>query len=93
MKKTEDDYTLVSKQAREELNAALKAESSKDLHTRGFDLKPINSRAGSLIYDWEARSDVAEVERICDYPLDIILEEIDQKAVVVFGEKDGVKLR
>lgn len=34
-----------------------------------------------------------EVERICEYPLDIILEEIDQKAVVVFGEKDGVKLR
>ncbi|RCN37831.1 Sybindin-like family protein [Ancylostoma caninum] len=53
----------------------------------------IISRAGSLIYDWEAKSDVAEVERICEYPLDIILEEIDQKAVVVFGEKDGVKLR
>ena len=32
------------------------------------------------------------MERICEYPLDIILEEIDQKAVVVFGEKDGVKL-
>ncbi|KAK6743739.1 hypothetical protein RB195_010811 [Necator americanus] len=53
----------------------------------------IISRAGSLIYDWEAKSDVTEVERICEYPLDIILEEIDQKAVVVFGEKDGVKLR
>lgn len=34
-----------------------------------------------------------EVERICEYPLDIILEEVDQKAVVVFGERDGIKLR
>ncbi|KAK6023001.1 Sybindin-like family protein [Ostertagia ostertagi] len=53
----------------------------------------IISRAGSLIYDWEAKTDVVEVERICEYPLDIILEEVDQKAMVVFGEKDGVKLR
>ncbi|WKX98289.1 hypothetical protein Q1695_013733 [Nippostrongylus brasiliensis] len=53
----------------------------------------IISRAGSLIYDWEAKTDVVEVERICEYPLDIFLEEVDQKAVVVFGEKDGVKLR
>ncbi|KAK6055111.1 Sybindin-like family protein [Cooperia oncophora] len=38
------------------------------------------------------KTDVVEVERICEYPLDIILEEVDQKAMVVFGEKDGVKL-
>ncbi|VDM61178.1 unnamed protein product [Angiostrongylus costaricensis] len=44
----------------------------------------IISRAGSLIYDWEAKTDVVEVERICEYPLDIILEEVDQKAVVVY---------
>ncbi|KAK6039604.1 Sybindin-like family protein [Cooperia oncophora] len=51
----------------------------------------IISRAGSLIYDWEAKTDVVEVERICEYPLDIILEEVDQKAMVVFGEKDGTR--
>ncbi|KJH53080.1 Sybindin-like family protein [Dictyocaulus viviparus] len=92
VEKTEDDYALVNKQVREELNNALRAKSEKDLKARGFDLKPIN-KAGSLIYDWEAKVDNAEVERICEYPLDIFLEEVDQKAVVVFGEKDGVKLR
>ncbi|KAL6726871.1 hypothetical protein Aduo_008800 [Ancylostoma duodenale] len=42
MKKTEDDYALVNKQARDEMNAALKAKCSKDLESRGFNLKPIN---------------------------------------------------
>ncbi|KAJ1374341.1 hypothetical protein KIN20_037011 [Parelaphostrongylus tenuis] len=42
LEKTEDDYTLVNKQVRDELNNALKAESAKDLKSRGFDLKPIN---------------------------------------------------
>ncbi|PIO58342.1 hypothetical protein TELCIR_20226, partial [Teladorsagia circumcincta] len=42
MKKTEEDYTLVNKQVRDDLNKALKAKSSKDLDSRGFTLKPIN---------------------------------------------------
>uniref|UniRef100_A0A7I4YCC1 P53 and DNA damage-regulated protein 1 n=1 Tax=Haemonchus contortus TaxID=6289 RepID=A0A7I4YCC1_HAECO len=42
MRKTEDDYALVNKQIRDDLNKALKTKSSKDLDSRGFTLKPIN---------------------------------------------------
>ncbi|WKX98288.1 hypothetical protein Q1695_013733 [Nippostrongylus brasiliensis] len=42
MRKTEEDYSMVNKQAREELNNVLRAKSSKDLESRGFTLKPIN---------------------------------------------------
>ncbi|KAK5976266.1 hypothetical protein GCK32_009822 [Trichostrongylus colubriformis] len=42
MKKTEDDYALVNKQVRDDLNKALKAKSANDLESRGFTLMPIN---------------------------------------------------
>ncbi|CAI4225689.1 unnamed protein product [Auanema sp. JU1783] len=51
------------------------------------------SRAGSLIYDWELKAEAIEIEKLFEYPLGIILEEIDSKAVVAFGERDGIKLR
>ncbi|EFP04704.1 hypothetical protein CRE_27921 [Caenorhabditis remanei] len=53
----------------------------------------IINRAGSLIYSWEARIETPEVEKTYEWPIDVHLEEVDQKAVVVFGEKEGVKLR
>ncbi|KAF8381426.1 trpp-4, partial [Pristionchus pacificus] len=53
----------------------------------------IINRAGSLIYDYEIKGEQREVERTFEYPLSVVLEEIDQKATVVFGEKDAIRLR
>ncbi|GMT32704.1 hypothetical protein PFISCL1PPCAC_24001, partial [Pristionchus fissidentatus] len=53
----------------------------------------IISRAGSLIYDYEIKGEQREVERTFEYPLSVVLEEIDQKATVVFGEKEAIRLR
>ncbi|CAI5450241.1 unnamed protein product [Caenorhabditis angaria] len=52
------------------------------------------NRAGSLIYHWEGKNEVAEIDKTyTSHPMAVHLEEVDQKAVVVFGEKEGVKLR
>lgn len=53
----------------------------------------IINRAGSLIYDWDAKADCTGVEKTFSYPFDIILDIIDQKVTVVFGERDGIGLR
>lgn len=52
------------------------------------------NRAGSLIFDWENKSDdVARIEKTFNYPLDVILEVVDQKPTVVFGELDGIRIK
>lgn len=55
----------------------------------------IINRAGSLIFDWESRRDenASRIERTFTYPLGMIIEPIDQKPTVVFGERDGILLR
>ncbi|VDK81076.1 unnamed protein product [Litomosoides sigmodontis] len=53
----------------------------------------IINRAGSLIYDWDGKVDYAGVEKTFSYPLDIVLDIVDQKVTVVFGERDGIGLR
>ncbi|VDN40419.1 unnamed protein product [Gongylonema pulchrum] len=53
----------------------------------------IINRAGSLIYDWDSKDDCATVEKTFSYPLDIVLDIVDQKVTVVFGERDGIGLR
>lgn len=53
----------------------------------------IINRGGSLIYDWEGKSDAICVEKTFSYPVDIVLEVIDQRVTVVFGERDGIGLR
>ncbi|KAI6229682.1 Trafficking protein particle complex subunit [Aphelenchoides fujianensis] len=55
----------------------------------------IINRAGSLIFDWENRREegVGRVERTFTYPLGMVIEIIDQKPTVVFGERDGILLR
>ncbi|VDK24151.1 unnamed protein product [Anisakis simplex] len=57
-----------------------------------FQVFVIN-RAGSLIYDWDVKEDSAGVEKTFSYPLDVVLDVIDQKVTVVFGERDGIFLR
>ncbi|KHN80525.1 Trafficking protein particle complex subunit 4 [Toxocara canis] len=47
------------------------------------------NRAGSLIYDWDGKEDSVGVEKTFSYPLDIVLDVLDQKVTVVFGERDG----
>lgn len=53
----------------------------------------IINRGGSLIYDWEGKNDAVRVEKTFSYPVDIVLELIDQRVTVVFGERDGIGLR
>ncbi len=51
------------------------------------------SRAGSLIYDYDlggGRS-TFEIEKTLSYPIDLRIEMHDQRAMVVFGERDGIR--
>ncbi|CAB3396463.1 unnamed protein product [Caenorhabditis bovis] len=52
----------------------------------------IISQAGSLIYDWSSDSGENEVVLTYEYPLNVFLERKYKKVMVVFGEKDGVKI-
>ncbi|CAD5229913.1 unnamed protein product [Bursaphelenchus okinawaensis] len=52
------------------------------------------NRAGSLIYDYENHENEDKViERSFTWPTGIVIELIDQKPTVVFGERDGVRIR
>lgn len=51
----------------------------------------IISRAGGLIYQYERNAQTIEVEKTFSYPLDFVLKEYDDKVVVAFGQRDGVK--
>uniref|UniRef100_A0A7E4VH71 Trafficking protein particle complex subunit n=1 Tax=Panagrellus redivivus TaxID=6233 RepID=A0A7E4VH71_PANRE len=54
----------------------------------------IINRAGSLIFEWENKQDEnIKVEKTFDYPLDVHIEHIDNKPTVIFGARDGIKLR
>ncbi|KAE9551286.1 hypothetical protein FO519_005492 [Halicephalobus sp. NKZ332] len=53
----------------------------------------IINRAGSLIFDWENKSDDSvKIEKTFSYPLDIIIE-ISDRPTVIFGERDGIKVK
>ena len=51
----------------------------------------IVNKAGSLIYHYDYYNAKPEVERTFGHPLDLILKEVDEKLVVAFGERDGIK--
>lgn len=51
----------------------------------------ILNRAGGLIYHYDHFTPKSEVEKTFSYPLDIMLRE-DDKLVVIFGERDGIKV-
>lgn len=51
----------------------------------------IVNKAGGLIYSHDQPSNSAEVEVTFDYPLSIVLEEVDRNLVVKFAEKHGIQ--
>ncbi|GAB1605977.1 trafficking protein particle complex subunit 4-like [Argonauta hians] len=52
----------------------------------------IINKAGGLIYQYDQNSNRPEIEKTFGYPLDIVLKVHDDKVVVSFGERDGVKV-
>ena len=51
----------------------------------------IVNKAGGLIFSHDQPSNSADVEATFQYPLSIVLEEVDRNLVVKFGEKLGIK--
>ena len=49
------------------------------------------SRGGSLIYDLDYNIPKTDVEKTFGYPLDITLKVFDEKLIVDFGARDGIK--
>ncbi|ESO01640.1 hypothetical protein HELRODRAFT_157204 [Helobdella robusta] len=52
----------------------------------------IISRAGGLIYQHDYNLPKVEVEKTFSYPLDLVLKVYDEKVVVAFGQRDGIKV-
>ncbi|XP_064610323.1 trafficking protein particle complex subunit 4-like [Liolophura sinensis] len=52
----------------------------------------IINKAGGLIYHYDNNSSRPEVEKVFGYPLELVLKIFDDKIVVAFGERDGVKV-
>ena len=50
------------------------------------------NKAGSLIYQYNNYESKSEVEKMFSYPLSIVLRDVDEKLVVSFGERDGIKV-
>ena len=50
----------------------------------------IVNKAGGLIFSHDQPGSSAEVEATFNYPLSIVLEEVDRNLVVKFGEKHGI---
>ena len=50
------------------------------------------NKAGSLIYQYNHHEPKSEVEKTFKYPLDITLRDVDEKLVISFGERDGLKV-
>jgi len=51
----------------------------------------IINRAGGLIYQYDHNMPRVEVEKTFSYPLELVLKIYDEKVVVAFGQRDGVK--
>ena len=51
----------------------------------------IVNKAGGLIFSHDQPTTTAEVEARFNYPLGMVLEEVDRNVVVKFGEKLGVQ--
>ena len=51
----------------------------------------IISRAGGLIYQHDYNIPKVEIEKTYSFPLEFVLKVYDEKVVVSFGQRDGVK--
>ncbi|KAK7093756.1 trafficking protein particle complex subunit 4-like [Littorina saxatilis] len=52
----------------------------------------IINKAGGLIYQHDHNASRPEVEKTFSYPLELVLKIFDDKIVVAFGERDGIKV-
>lgn len=52
----------------------------------------IINKAGGLIYQKDVQSSEPEVDTTIKYPLGLTLKEVDDKVVVIFGEREGIKV-
>ena len=50
------------------------------------------NKAGSLIYQYNNYETKSEVEKTFGYPLSVVLRDVDEKLVVAFGERDGIRV-
>lgn len=52
----------------------------------------IINKAGSLIYDFDSpNANRPAIEKTFSFPLELVLKVFDEKVVVSFGERDGIK--
>ena len=51
----------------------------------------IINKAGGLIYQFDHNIPKVEVEKTFSYPLELTLKPYDEKIVVAFGQRDGIK--
>lgn len=71
---------------------------SRDIESAGqyaanmgiFSVYVVN-KAGGLIYQYDNNVPRTEVEKTFSYPLDLVLKHHDEKVVVSFGQRDGIK--
>ncbi|KAK3587913.1 hypothetical protein CHS0354_014427 [Potamilus streckersoni] len=52
----------------------------------------IINKAGGLIYQYDHFTNRPEVEKTFSFPFEIVLKVFDEKVVVAFGERDGIKV-
>lgn len=55
-----------------------------------FSVYVVN-KAGGLIYQWDSYSPRAEAEKTFSYPLDLLLKLHDERVLVAFGQRDGIR--
>ena len=51
----------------------------------------IINRAGGLIYQMDHHQPKTEVEKTFSFPLELQLKIVDERVVVAFGQRDGIK--
>ena len=51
----------------------------------------IINKAGGLIFQYDHNIPRPEVEKTFSFPLELVLKVFDEKIVVAFGERDGIK--
>lgn len=51
----------------------------------------IVNRAGGLIFQLDHSQPRTEVEKTFSYPLELTLKIYDERVVVAFGQRDGIK--
>uniref|UniRef100_A0A8C9VF24 Trafficking protein particle complex subunit n=1 Tax=Scleropages formosus TaxID=113540 RepID=A0A8C9VF24_SCLFO len=55
-----------------------------------FSVYVVN-KAGGLIYQYDNYVPRAEVEKTFSFPLDLVLKVHDEKVIVSFGQRDGIR--